>query len=154
MLLLLYAYKLLAQGCTRGLHTEDTPKVEPQGAPPTQNKSVTMTKTEDGKEVYTTASTPTRPQKPTERATAIPVEPPTPIKEAEADEDDPDAVAPPGTACKRAGCKVTFVSNEENRNGDGPGTKCIYHPGAVRISIFMYAYPTAETTSRSSASIP
>ena len=154
MLLLLYVYKLLAQGCTRGLHTEDAPKVEPQGAPPTQNQSHTMTKTEDGKEVYTTASAPTRPQKPTERTAAIPAAPPASIKEAEADKDDPDVVAPPGTACKRAGCKVTFVSDEENRNGDGPGTKCLYHPGAVRVFIFMYAYPTAETTSRLLASIP
>jgi hypothetical protein len=85
-----------------------------------------MTETADGKEVYTTASIP-RPQKPTERAPAIPA---APNNEAKADEDDTDAVVSPGTACKRAGCKVSFVSNEENRNGDGPGTMCLHHPGA------------------------
>ena len=123
------------QGCTTGLHTEDTPKVEPQAAPRTQNKSLTMTETADGKEVYTTASAP-RSQKPTERAAAIPA---MPSNEAKVDEDDADAVVPPGTACKRTGCKVPFVSNEENRNGDGPGTKCLYHPGAVWIFILTRA---------------
>jgi hypothetical protein len=133
----LYIYKpLLAQGCTRGLHTEDAPKVEPQKTPSTSNKSLVMTETADGKEVYTTVSAPSRVQKPTERAAAIPTPPPASSKEAEADEDDPDVVVPSGTACKRAGCKVTFVSNEENRNADGPGVKCLYHPGAVRIFIF------------------
>jgi hypothetical protein len=94
-----------------------------------------MTETADGKEVYTTASTP-RPQKPTERAAAIPA---APNNEAKADEDDTDAVVPPGTACKRVGCKVSFVSNEENRNGDGPGTMCLHHPGAVWIFILIHA---------------
>ena len=123
----------LVQGCTRGVHTEDTPKVDPQAAPRTQNKSLTMTETSDGKEVYTTTSTP-RPQAPTERAAAIPA---MPNNEAKVDEDDANAVVPPGTTCKRTGCKASFVSNEENRNGDGPGTKCLYHPGAVWIFIFI-----------------
>ncbi|KAI9466240.1 HSP20-like chaperone [Lactarius psammicola] len=117
-------------GCTRGVHTEDAPKVEPKEIPSTPNKSLTMTETADGKEVYTTRSALGQPQKPTEPATAIPAAPRASNKKAEVDEDDPDAVVPPGTTCKRAGCKITFVSNEENRNGDGPGTKCVYHPGA------------------------
>ncbi len=98
-----------------------------------------MTETADGKEVYTTRSALSRPQKPIETAAAIPTAAPASKKEAEADEDDPDAIVPLGTTCKRAGCKVTFVSNEENRNGDGLGTKCVYHPGAVRMFSFMYA---------------
>ena len=97
-----------------------------------------MTETADGKEVYTTRSALGQPQKPTERAAAISAAPPASSKEAEVDEDDLDAVVPPGTACKRSGCKLTFVSNEENRIGDGPGTKCVHHPGAVRMFIFMY----------------
>jgi hypothetical protein len=92
-----------------------------------------MTETADGKEVYTTRSALGQPQ---ERAAAIPAAPPASNKEVEADEDDLDAIVPLGTACKRSGCKVTFVSNEESRNGDGPGTKCVYHPGAVS---FVYA---------------
>ncbi|KAH9005184.1 chord-domain-containing protein [Lactarius hatsudake] len=107
-------------GCTRGVHTEDAPKVEPKETPSTPNKSLTMTETSDGKEVYTTRSALSRPQGPTEPTAAIPAAPPASDKKAEADEDDSDA----------SGCKVTFVSNEENRNGDGPGTKCVYHPGA------------------------
>lgn len=113
-----------------------------------------MTETADGKEVYTTSSALSRPQKPTEHAATIPAAPPASNKEPEKAEDDPDAVVPPGTVCKRAGCKVTFVSDEENRNGDGPGTKCVYHSGAVRMFISCTHYPTAETTSRLSASIP
>ena len=140
LFLLLYIYKLLAQGCTRGFHTEDATKVEPQKTPSTSNKSLIMTETADGKEVYTTVSAPSRAQKPTEPAAAVPTPPPASNKEAEADEDDPDVVVPPGTACKRAGCKVTFVSNEENRNDDGPGVKCLYHPGAVRLFIFSTVY--------------
>lgn len=105
-----------------------------------------MTETADGKEVYTTRSAPGQPQKPTERTAAIPAALPASNKEAEADEDDLDTVVPPGTVCKRLGCKVTFVSNEENRNGDGTGTKCVHHPGAVRIFCFhVRPYPTAET---------
>ena len=56
--------------------------------------------------------------------------PPPPVKE---DEDDLDAEVTPGTRCKRKGCGVDFVSNEENRLGDGEGTICTYHPGDVSI---------------------
>jgi len=31
------------------------------------------------------------------------------------------------TPCQRRGCNVKFVSNEENRLGDGEGTVCTYH---------------------------
>ncbi len=109
-----------------------------------------MTETADGKEVYTTPSALNRPQKPT---AAIPAMPPAPTKQAEVDEDDLDAVVPEGTACRRAGCRLTFVADEENRIGEGPGTKCVYHPGAVRTSISCVPYSVAEM-SRLSAYIP
>lgn len=130
------------QGCTRGVHSVDVPKVEPS-ATSTPNKPPKMTGTVDGKEVYTTSSARSRPQKPAERSEAIPTAPPVSAKEAE-DEDDLDATVPPGTACKRVGCKALFVSNDENRIGDGPGTKCIHHPGAVSVLV-PYTHPYAET---------
>jgi len=34
----------------------------------------------------------------------------------------------PGTSCKRQGCSAVFVSDAENRQGDGPGITCAYHP--------------------------
>ncbi|KAI0006060.1 HSP20-like chaperone [Russula compacta] len=116
-------------GCTRAVHSADAPKVEPTAASSTPDRSLTMTKSADGKEVYTTSSVRTQPQKPAEHSATIPIAPPASAKEVE-EEDDSEAIVPSGTACKRAGCKVTFVSDDENRTGNGPGTKCIYHPGA------------------------
>ncbi|KAI0306546.1 chord-domain-containing protein [Multifurca ochricompacta] len=116
-------------GCTRGVHSTEATKVETSGVASIPNRSITMTESTNGKEVYTTSSAFTLPQKPTERAMTIPVAPPAPSKRAEEDEDDLNVVVPQGATCKRAGCKVTFVSDEENRIGDGPGTKCVFHPG-------------------------
>jgi len=93
------------------------------------------TESADGKEVYTMLSTRSQPQKPAESSAAIPIVQPAPIKEVVEDEDDLEATVPHGTTCKRAGCKVPFVSDEENRIGDGPGTKCVYHPGTVRAPV-------------------
>ncbi|KAI0273659.1 chord-domain-containing protein [Gloeopeniophorella convolvens] len=112
-------------GCTRGVHSADAPKAEPFAKPATASSSVKLTESADGKEVYTTPAR-VQPQRPP----AGPVTPPPPPIEPEREEEDLDAVVPPGTACKHAGCKITFVSNEENRTGDGPGTKCVYHSGA------------------------
>ncbi|PPQ77512.1 hypothetical protein CVT25_011309 [Psilocybe cyanescens] len=42
--------------------------------------------------------------------------------------DDLNQAVPVGTPCKRKGCHTTFVSDEENRQGDGEGTVCHYHP--------------------------
>ena len=93
------------------------------------------TESADGKEVYTTLSTRSQPQKSAESSAAIPIAQTAPIKRVEDDEDDLEATVPYGTACKRVRCKVTFVSDEENRIGNGPGTKCVYHPGAVRVPV-------------------
>jgi hypothetical protein len=91
-----------------------------------------MTESADGKEVYTSSSARSRPQEPAKISAATPIAPPVPTKKVE-EEDDLEAIVPEGTPCQRAGCKVTFVSDEENRTGDGPGAKCVYHPGAVRV---------------------
>jgi len=34
----------------------------------------------------------------------------------------------PGTLCRRNGCKTVYVSDAVNRQGDGEGTVCTYHP--------------------------
>jgi len=88
-----------------------------------------MTESTDGKEVYTSSSARSRPQEPAKSSAAVPVAPPAPTEKVE-EEDDLEATVPKGTPCQRAGCKVAFVSNEENRIGDGPGATCVYHPGA------------------------
>jgi hypothetical protein len=89
-----------------------------------------MTESADGKEVYTSSNA--RPHVPAKPSAAIPTAPPVATKKVE-EEDDLEAIVPSGTPCQRAGCKVTFVSDEENRTGDGPGANCVYHPGAVRL---------------------
>ena len=124
-------YNSFVQGCTRGVHSAEAPKVEPPATSSTPNRSLTMTESADGKEVYTSSSARRRPQEPAKLPGAIPVAQPVPAEKVE-EEDDLEATAPQGTPCQRAGCKVTFVSDEENRKGDGPGTKCVYHPGVVR----------------------
>ena len=91
-----------------------------------------MTESADGKEVYTSPSARSRPQEPTAKLSAsVPVAQPASVEKVE-EEDDLEATVPKGAPCQRAGCKVTFVSDEENRIGDGSGTKCVYHSGAVR----------------------
>ncbi|GAW06300.1 cord and cs domain protein [Lentinula edodes] len=44
------------------------------------------------------------------------------------EEDDLSVSITPGTSCRRKGCSVTFISDDENRLGDGEGTRCKYHP--------------------------
>ena len=116
------------------MHSADAPKVEPSGAS-TPSRPLMKMESEDGTEVYTTLSTRSQPQRPAESSAAIPVAQLAPVKKVEEDEEDLEATVPHGTACKRSGCKVTFVSDEENRIGDEPGTKCVYHPGAVRALV-------------------
>jgi len=93
-----------------------------------------MTESADGKEVYTSSSSSagrSGPQEPAKLSAAVPVAQPVPAEKVE-EEDDLETTVPSGTPCQRAGCKVAFVSDEENRIGDGPGAKCVHHPGAVR----------------------
>jgi hypothetical protein len=83
-----------------------------------------MMESKGGQEVYSIA----RPG-PVPAQTPAPVVTLTPQAEAE---DDPSVTVAPGTLCKRKGCGVAFVSDEENRTGDGEGTICTYHPAPVR----------------------
>lgn len=47
------------------------------------------------------------------------------------EEDDTDVPVAVGTKCKRNGCNVEFVSNEESRSGDAKSAVCAYHPSQV-----------------------
>jgi hypothetical protein len=126
------------------VHSADAPKVVEASGTSTPSRPLIMTESADGKEVYTTPPTRNKPQKPAESSEAAPVTLPVPAKKVEDDKDDLEATVPHGTTCKRLGCNVTFVSNEENRIGDGPGTKCVYHRGAVRVPVPCIP-PYAET---------
>jgi hypothetical protein len=44
------------------------------------------------------------------------------------EEDDLTSQVPAGTICRRKGCGVIFISDEVNRQGDGEGAICHYHP--------------------------
>ena len=114
------------------MHSVEAPKVEPPAISSTPNRSLTLTESADGKEVYISSSARRPPQEPAAKlSAATPVAQPASAEVVE-EEDDLEATVSKGAPCQRAGCKVTFVSDEDNRIGDGPGTKCVYHSGAVR----------------------
>lgn len=120
------------QGCEVGAHTEAVPQVVPQVPKPaaTASEILTMTESKEGKEVYTTARTlPSHTSTPL--ATALLVESILPSQLEE--EDDLSVAVSPGTECRRKGCIVTFLSDAENRIGDGEGTVCTFHPALVRF---------------------
>lgn len=110
---------------------EEPPKVAQNTTP-----DVKMTESSDGKETYTNTSavplttTPSVPTSAPAPAITTTTVTPAPVPEIE---DDLDAPVPPGTKCKHNGCSVEFVSDEENRKGDGEGATCMYHPQNVRL---------------------
>lgn len=55
-----------------------------------------------------------------------PAAPVTPAAVLEVDDLDKEVAV--GTVCRRKGCGVIFISDEVNRQGDGEGTVCSYHP--------------------------
>lgn len=71
------------------------------------------------------------------KAVPTPLIPPPPVAE---EEDDLSTSVPLGTTCRRKGCGLAFVSDEENRLGDGEGTRCTYHPAPVRPLITFSSY--------------
>jgi len=97
---------------------------------PTPSHNVSQ-KVVDGKEVYhvgiPSTSTPPAPVEATPTPAA-------PILEM----DDVNASVEVGALCRRNGCNAAFVSDEVNRQGDGEGTKCHYHPLPVRQPIYPF----------------
>lgn len=78
----------------------------------------------DGKETFHVGG---KPGTPTLAATA-PVEVAAAPAPVVLEEDDLTADVPVGTVCRRKGCGTVFVSDSVNRNGEGEGTVCHYHP--------------------------
>jgi len=114
---------MLLPGCTRGVHTSEKPlaPAPTPAAASTDQLPVKMSKTDDGKEVYSSTAVLTPGPTPAVSAPSTPV----PVEE---DEDDLSAPVAPGTTCKRLGCGKSFISDEESRTGDGENATCVYHP--------------------------
>ncbi|OBZ75425.1 Cysteine and histidine-rich domain-containing protein 1 [Grifola frondosa] len=82
-----------------------------------------MTGSEAGKETYSSA--PSGSRTPLTLAVTAPIDV-APVVEEE--EDDLSVTVSIGEKCRHSGCKTTFESDEVNRQGDGEGTICWYHP--------------------------
>lgn len=107
-------------GCAIGPHLEHVPQNQAP-KPPSSAANLTLTSSVGGKESYST-----RPSEAPSKAVSGTTTPkPEPVV---IEEDYLTATVAPGTQCKRQGCTTRFVSDAENRQGDGPGTVCAYHP--------------------------
>ncbi|KAG6886036.1 hypothetical protein C0993_005220 [Termitomyces sp. T159_Od127] len=105
-------------GCTEAdCHTDEALKAEVPK--PSSTTTLTMSESASGQETYSSRSPSVSASVPPQQPTITPIE---------VEEDDLSLVISPGTACRRNGCKVTFVSDAVNRQGDGEGTVCTYHP--------------------------
>jgi len=105
-------------GCTKGSHVEHVP-TQPTAPKASPNVPLKLTASDAGKETYSTQST------------LPPKSAPTPAAKPEplvVEEDDLTIPVDAGSHCKRKGCFAVFISDEVNRNGDGEGTICTYHP--------------------------
>ncbi|THV07933.1 chord-domain-containing protein [Dendrothele bispora CBS 962.96] len=108
-------------------HSNEVPVTEQVSGSSTPNANPTKTESDTGKETYSSGVSIPKSQTLGTTLASIPtanLPPPTLVEE----EDDLSVSVKPGTTCKRKGCGVTFESDEVNRNGDGEGTKCVYHP--------------------------
>lgn len=106
------------QGCTEAETHTDASRV--QSKPQPSDRNISAEKIADGKELFqvTDAIPPSNGVTPATPAA------PAPVLEI----DDLDKEVAFGTLCRRKGCGITFVSDEVNRQGDGEGTVCTYHP--------------------------
>lgn len=130
------------QGCGKGPHLPTPEKPPKELSKPSIPLDLPLS-SEGGTEVF--ASGPSVPKSISQPSTT-----PKPANTNPAfveEEDDSTVDITPGTQCRRNGCKVEFVSNEENRHGDGDGTVCTYHPGAVSA-----LYPSVRQMTQVSAS--
>ncbi|KAJ4488480.1 HSP20-like chaperone [Lentinula aciculospora] len=110
------------KGCVEtDRHTNDMP--DPKFSAPAGSASVKEVAKTPPKE-HDALFNPVPP--PTAVVKAIPAPPllSPPVEE----EDDLSVMITPGTRCRRKGCNVTFISDEENRVGNGEGSRCTYHP--------------------------
>lgn len=89
-----------------------------------------VTELKEGKEIYSTART-LQPQTSARLVTTVSAETVFPSHPEE--EDDLSVEVTPGMECRHKGCRVIFMSDAENRIGNGEGTVCTYHPAPVRF---------------------
>ncbi|KAL4065460.1 chord-domain-containing protein [Scleroderma citrinum] len=108
-------------GCAVGLHTEESLSIANKSPKPPAQVNITKTESRQEAEIYYTSIPGVTPK----LTTAVPA---SSIELLPPDEDDLTVSVPPDTVCKRKSCGVMFVSDNENRIGDGPGTVCTYHP--------------------------
>lgn len=136
------------KGCEVGTHTEAVPQDAPLIPKPATTEILTMSESKDGKEVYSavqTVQSSHTSHSSAPIATTLPTEPAAPYFE---EEDDSSIAVAPGTQCRRKGCAVAFLSDAENRVGNGEGTVCIYHSAPVRLGFFVTFTNTSFTTDR------
>ncbi|KAJ3726371.1 hypothetical protein DFJ43DRAFT_1002321 [Lentinula guzmanii] len=115
--------KVLSKGCVEtDRHTNDIPEPESKApATSTGEKEVPQ------KELHASAAS-SDPVLSSFNTIAIPAPPLRSPPVYEEEEDDLSVKIATGTPCRRNGCSTTFISDEENRYGDGDGTHCNYHP--------------------------
>ncbi|KAF9052681.1 chord-domain-containing protein [Panaeolus papilionaceus] len=107
------------KGCTEiPGHTSEKAKVV--DTPKSETVRAASTVDESGKETFgieTVAQV-------ADKVDKAPIQPTAPILEV----DDLNQPVKVGTECRRAGCSVKFVDDQTNRQGDGEGTVCRFHP--------------------------
>ena len=116
-------FSMLSQGCLKGSHTEHVP-TQPAATKVPPSISLKQVASNAGRETYSIQNT--LPPKDTASHAARPKPAPLVIED-----DDPAIPVEVGITCKRKGCFTIFVSDEENRTGEGEGTICMYHPMPV-----------------------
>lgn len=120
------------KGCEVGAHADAVPQevTSQVPKPAATSRILTVTESKEGKEVFQVSGARTlQPQASALARTPVESVPPSFLEE----EDDPNVAVAPGTECRRKGCTVNFVSDADNRVGNGEGTVCTYHPAPVRF---------------------
>lgn len=94
----------------------------PQKASAPVPSTIRSSEAADGKETFTTGLS-------ASLLSTLPSEKPkAPAPPPPEEEDDPSVSVEPGTVCRRKGCGVKFVNDEESRGDD---VVCTYHPSPV-----------------------
>lgn len=117
------------KGCEVGTHMEAVPHVVPREPKSATTEILTMTGSKEGKEIYSTVRTHQFPASAPLATALLTDSVPASLPE---EEEDLSVAVTPGTKCTRKMCQVVFVTDAENRIGNGEGTVCTYHPAPVR----------------------
>ncbi|KAI5124383.1 hypothetical protein M0805_008986 [Coniferiporia weirii] len=115
------------EGCQTGVHTTER-IVQPERHKDPAPGNLQVTQTGDGKETFTTTAS-------VSYFSVLPPaasKPQKPISPPAEEEDYINQPVTPGTRCKRNGCNVEFISDEESRLGSSSSDHavCTYHPSS------------------------